>query len=178
MKKVKTKLIKPKKQKEKKEKSLDFLNPMLFLILGIILLTNSSNVVIFVFRVIGWISVFIGLYHFLSFYSLKKQFNIDDMNKLLTGTSGIFIGLMIVILSGAFEAFMRFIIGFILIYNGLRNCIFFLLMRNYVTLGIGIIIISMGLYTIFATNIILEIIGALLIIASIIDFVRLSIEKK
>lgn len=178
MKEPKTTLIKPKKKKEKENQNLKFLNPFFLLILGIILLTNSSKAVIIVFYFIGAIFILIGAYNLLSYYHMKKELNIEDNNKFVLGTSAIFIGILILILSGAIETFLRFIIGIILIYHGLRNAIPALNTKSYVSLIIGIVLIGMGLYTIIAENIIFQIIGALFIIASVADFINLLQKNK
>lgn len=178
MKEEKTTLIKPKK---KKDKTLDYskiLGPILLLILGIILLTNSSKVVIIVFYIIGAIFVLVGAYNLISYYKMKKELNIEDNSKLVLGTSAVFVGIVIIILSGAIETFLRFIIGILLLYHGLRNTITALQTKNYVTLLIGIVLIGMGLYTILAENILFQIVGALLIIASVVDFIGLLSTKK
>lgn len=182
MKEEKTTLIKPKKTKKNKKdeenKNLKILGPILLLILGIILLTNSSKAVIIVFYCIGAIFILVGLYNLLLYYKTKKELNIEDNNKLVLGSTTLFIGIMVLLLSGAIETFLRFIIGIILIYNGLKNVIISLRNRNYITLIIGIVLIGMGLYTILAENIIFQIIGALLIISSIVEFIGLLSTKK
>lgn len=176
MKKEKTTLIKPKKSKEKEK--LKLFEPIVMLILGIILLTDSSKAVILVFYFIGVIFIMVGGYNLFSYYKMKKELNIEDNSKLVLGTSTLFIGIIILLLSGAIETFLRFIIGIILIYNGLKNFLIAISAKNYMTLIIGITLIGMGLYTIFAENIIFQIIGVLLIVASIVDFIGILSQKK
>lgn len=177
VKKEKTTLIKPKKVKENEKNELKILTPIIMLILGIILLTDSSKAVIIIFYIIGAIFLLIGIYNLISYYKLKKELNIEDNNKLILSTSTLFIGIVILLLSGAIETFLRFIIGFVLIYSGIRNTVVALHGKNYFILIVGIGLIGIGLYTILAQNIVLQIIGALLIIASIIDFVNLLNPK-
>ena len=97
---------------------------------------------------------------------------------MVLGATTLFIGIMVLLLSGAIETFLRFIIGVVLIYNGLKNVMISLRSKNYFTLIIGIVFIGMGLYTILAENIIFQIIGVLLIISSIVDFIGLLSQKK
>ena len=179
MKEVKATLIKPQKPKDKNnDNNMKILGPIIMLILGIILLTNSSKAVIIVCYVIGIVFLVIGIYNLLLFYKAKKEYNYEDNNKLVFGSSTMFIGIIILLLSSAIETFLRYIIGIILIYNGVRNFVVSLKEKNYITLIIGVILIGMGLYTIFAQNILLEIIGALFIISSVIDFISLLRPKK
>ncbi len=177
MKEEKTTLIKPKKKKEKEEEKLKILGPILMLVLGIILLTNSSQAVIVVFYCIGAVFILVGVYNLIKYYQMKKDLNIEDNNKLVLGSTAIFIGILVLLLSGAIETFLRFIVGIILIYNGLKNTIVSLNFKNYFTMIIGIVLIGMGLYTIFAENIIFQIIGVLLIISSVVDFIGLLSTK-
>ncbi len=182
MKEEKTTLIKPKKGKENKKetdaKNLKILGPILLLVLGIILLTNSSKAVIIVFYCIGAIFILVGIYNLLAYYKIKKKLKLEDNNKMVLGATTLFIGIMVLLLSGAIETFLRFIIGVVLIYNGLKNVMISLRSKNYFTLIIGIVFIGMGLYTILAENIIFQIIGVLLIISSIVDFIGLLSQKK
>ncbi len=177
MKEEKTTLIKPKKKREKEYDKKKNLSPILMLILGIILLTNSSKAVIIVFYCIGAIFLIVGFYNLIAYYKIKKELSIEDNNKLVLGISTIFIGTIILLLSGAIETFLRFIIGILLLLSGLRNLSHGLSLKNYFTLGIGLVLIGMGLYTILAENIIFQIIGILLIIASVVDFINILAKK-
>ena len=178
MKKEKVTLIKPKKGEDRGSKDTKIISAILSLILGIILLTNSTKAVIIVFYIIGSVFLLIGLYYLIRYFKMKKDMHIEDSSLFVLGTSALFIGIVILILSGALETFLRFIIGIILIFNGLRNFILSIQMRNYVTLVIAIVLIGMGLYTILAENIVLQIVGALFIVSSITDFVSLFLENK
>ena len=75
MKETKATLIKPKKKNENKNKkeSMKILGPILMLVLGIILLTNSSKAVILVFYVIGAIFILVGIWNLVSYYKMKKE---------------------------------------------------------------------------------------------------------
>ena len=178
MKATKTTLIKPKKVKEKEKQKLEWLAPLLLLVLGIILFTDSSRRVIIVFYVIGALILFFGIFRLISYYRLKKELKIEDNQKLVIGTSTIFVGILVILLSGAIEVFLRFILGFLLIINGLKKVIVSLNYKNYIVLLEGILFIGIGLYTILAQNIVFQIIGVLLIASSIIDFTTYIIEKR
>ena len=171
MKKEKITLIKPKKVKEKKLLNAEIIKIVLSLLIGIILLTNSSNAVIFVCYCLGSILLTFGIFQLLSYYRLKKELNVENNSKMILGTITIFSGLLIIILSSTLETFLRFIIGLVLIYNGLKKVIISLNNNNSFNLAIGISFIAMGLYTIFAENIIFQIVGILLIISAILDII-------
>ncbi len=63
----KTTLIKPKKIREKEIKKLEIFGPLLMLVVGIILVTNSSQAVIFVFYCIGALAILFGIFHLVSY---------------------------------------------------------------------------------------------------------------
>lgn len=175
---VKTTLIKPKKVKEKEAKKLEVLGPLLMLIVGIILLTNSSKAVIFVFYCIGVLAILFGVFHLVSYYRTKKELKVDDNAKLVMGSSSVFVGIVIILLAGAIETFLRFILGFVLLFHGVRKTIFSLTQKNYVVLLEGIFLVGIGLYTILAENIVFQVIGVLLIVSSIIDFIEfIKVQK-
>lgn len=175
---VKTTLIKPKKVREKEVKKLEILGPLLMLLIGIILFTNSSKAVIFIFYSVGVLAILFGIFRLVSYYRLKKELKVEDNAKMVMGSSSIFIGIVIILLAGAIEAFLRFILGFVLLVNGIRKTIFSLNQRNYVVLLEGILFVGIGLYTILAENIVFQIVGVLLIVSSIIDFIEFLKEQK
>lgn len=174
----KTTLIKPKRVKEKEAKNLKILGPIIMLIIGIILFTNSAKAIIIVCYLIGAIFIIFGAYNFISFYRLKKELNIESNKNMVMGTVAIFIGIIIILLSGAIETCLRFIIGCALVINGIKKIMESLNTHNYIILTEGIIFIGMGLYTVLAENIIFQIVGLLLIISSIIDLVTYFKEQK
>lgn len=176
MKEEKTTLIKPKKEKDIKDQKL--LSSIIMLIIGIILLTNSSKAVIIVCYCLGFISMILGAYNLYNYYNIKTKLHMDNTSNLVIGVASIFIGFIIVILAGAIETFLRFIIGLVLLYNGIKKTMDGVTFKNYVELSIGIVLIACGLYTILAENIVFMIVGALLVISSVIDLIDMYKQKK
>lgn len=174
----KTTLIKPKKIKEKEQKQMNFIPPLIMLTVGIILLTNSSKAVIIVCYILGAIVLLFGAIHLIKYYQLKSQLHIEDNQKLIIGIIGVFVGLLIILLSSAIETLLRFIIGFSLLFNGISKISIAISEKNTVSLFEGIVFIIAGLYTILATNIVFQIIGVLLIIASVFDLLTYFKEIK
>ena len=172
MKEEKVTLIKPKKKKENYNQTIDFFKALIMLLLGILLLTKSTQLVTYVFYGIGVLCILVGIYYFIKYTQLKKQLNMEDSKQLMMGTLLIFIGILILLLAGTIENFIRFVI-----YNGLQNVLFSLQLKDYFNIVVGIILILMGLYTILATNIVLQIIGVLCIFSSISDFIK-CLQKK
>ena len=175
MKKEKITLIKPKK---KEEKNYKLLGSIILLIVGIILLTNSNQAVICVCYCIGALIGIFGIYHFIQYYKMKKEFNVENNFNLISGVVSIFIGIILIILASAIEAFLRFIIGIILIINGIKKIKDSIDFQSYITLTIGIVEVAIGLYTILAENIIIAIVGFLLIVSSMIDIIKSLKDQK
>jgi len=176
---MKGQIIKP-----QKEKNYNLLTSIIFLILGIVLVTNSNQIVTVAFQIIGIGIVLFGLYKTFQYLNLKKQFKTEDNEALMAGIMGITIGLLTILLASILEVGLRYILGIYLLINGINkiNIALEFKMINkklFITYLIeGIIIILLGLYTIFFANAALMIVGILLIISSILDFITNFQAKK
>ncbi len=173
---MKTELIKPKRVKEKEDKQRELFSLIIELIIGIILLTNSSKAVVIASYIIGVLVLIFGIYNLYSYYRLKEQFYLEDNQKLTTGIIAILIGIIVIILSAAIEKALRFIIGFILILNGINKIVYSF--DNKMSIVTGFILIIIGIYTVLVENFVLQIIGGLLILSSIMDLVTYIKEIK
>ncbi|MCI8466713.1 MAG: hypothetical protein HFI08_00750 [Bacilli bacterium] len=152
---------------------------LITLVLGIILVTNSNQIVTITFQIIGGFIILFGIYHFLKYFKIKKQFKMDDNNALMAGISSITIGLLIIILAGVLEIGLRYILGLILIIHAINKLNLALLAQNsnknrfISNLITSIIFLIIGLYTIFFANAALIFIGIVLIISSLLDLLSL-----
>lgn len=175
---MKGKIIKPQKNSNK------LISSILLLILGIILITNSNQIVTIAFQIIGIIIIIYGLYRIFHYISLKKQFKMEDNDSLITGIISITIGILLILLASIIEVGLRYLIGFFLILNGLNKIVTYLNFQtktSYLLLGnlfIGIILILFGLYTIFIANAALIIVGIILTFSAIWDIVLIIQKKK
>jgi len=152
---------------------------LITLVLGIILVTNSNQIVTITFQIIGGFIILFGIHHFLKYFKIKKQFKMDDNNALMAGISSITIGLLIIILAGVLEIGLRYILGLILIVHAFNKLNLPLLAQNsnknrfISNLITSIIFLIIGLYTIFFANAALIFIGIVLIISSLLDLLSL-----
>lgn len=176
---MKGKIIKP---KEKQQKNL--IGSILLLILGIVLVTNSNIVVIIAFQIIGIIIILYGVFKLYQYLNLKKQFKIEDNDKLTYAILSIAIGLLIILLASIIEVGLRFILGFYLILTGLSKLTIALEIKDMkqqmarTNLIGGILFLVLGIYTIFVANTALIIIGILFIITAIVDFINYFTNQK
>ncbi len=184
----KVELIKPKsKRQEKKEQDLrdsfnknkKFISPVLMSIVGFIFLTNSNTIIIYACYILGAIIAGFGIYNIIKYIQLKNQLKIEDSVKLNTGIISIAIGLLVILLSSVIETFLNIIIGAWLIITGVTKLIgiseLYSVDKKTANLNIieAIIVIAMGLYSIFFQNIVLTIIGIWMIIGAGIDLYNL-----
>ena len=184
----KVELIKPKsKKQEKKEQDLrdsfnknkKFISPVLMGIVGFIFLTNSNTIIIYACYIFGAIIAGFGIYNVIKYIQLKNQLKIEDSVKLNTGIISIAIGLLVILLSSVIETFLNIIIGAWLIITGVTKLIgiseLYSVDKKTANLNIieAIIVIAMGLYSIFFQNIVLTIIGIWMIIGAGIDLYNL-----
>lgn len=184
----KVELIKPKsKKQEKKEQDLKnsfnknkkFISPILMGIVGFIFLTNSNTIIIYACYILGAIIAGFGIYNIIKYIQLKNQLKIEDSVKLNTGIISIAIGLLVILLSSVIETFLNIIIGTWLIITGVTKLIgiseLYSVDKKTANLNIieAIIVIAMGLYSIFFQNIVLTIIGIWMIIGAGIDLYNL-----
>ncbi len=152
---------------------------LITLVLGIILVTNSNQIVTITFQIIGGFIILFGIHHFLKYFKIKKQFKMDDNNALMAGISSITIGLLIIILAGVLEIGLRYILGLILIVHAFNKLNLALLAQNsnknrfISNLITSIFFLIIGLYTIFFANAALIFIGIVLIISSLLDLLSL-----
>lgn len=172
-------IIKPKskkdKDKSKEKKSNDnknFISPIIRVVIGILFLTNSNNVIIYSFYIIGAIVISFGIYNILNYAQTKSKLKFEDTPRLTIGCILFTIGLVVILISRFILVFINIVVGGALIYTGIIKL---LNIDNYkkkeknFKLVESIIYIAMGLYSIMFQNIVLVIIGVWLTITSLID---------
>ena len=184
----KVELIKPKSKKQEKNeqdlknsfnKNKKLISPILMGIVGFIFLTNSNTIIIYACYILGAIIAGFGIYNIIKYIQLKNQLKIEDSVKLNTGIISIAIGLLVILLSSVIETFLNIIIGAWLIITGVTKLIgiseLYSIDKKTANLNIieAIIVIAMGLYSIFFQNIVLTIIGIWMIIGAGIDLYNL-----
>ena len=180
----KVEIIKPKSKKKSDnnsdiknmyETNKKYISPILMGIVGLILLTNSDDIIILACYIIGGLILGFGIYNIVGYYQLKKQLNIENASKMSSGIVIITIGGIIILLASFIKSFLNLFLGVWLIASGIAKLITVSTLYNTdkktanLCLIQSVIVILMGLYSILFQNIILTIIGAWMIICSIID---------
>ena len=167
---MKAEIIKPKK--EKKE-SKNLLNPIIYLVLGLLLMFRSNQVVELLFYVLGIIVIIYGIKSFVVYYQNKDVVQHKNIN-LTIAIASVIIGVLLIVLSGVLEASIRYVLGFFFIFMGVSRLLTSISFNNYKNFSTisNIVLIALGIYSIFFSNAVLIIIGVILVINAIILFIE------
>ena len=167
---MKAEIIKPKKEM-KEARSL--LNPIIYLVLGILLMFKSNEVMELIFYVLGIIIIIYGIKSFIVYYQNKDVVQYKNIN-LTIAIASVIIGVLMIVLSGVLEASIRYVLGFFFIFMGVTRLLTSISFNNYKSFSTvsNIILIGLGIYSIFFSNVVLVIIGVILVINAIILFIE------
>lgn len=160
-----------------KKDSFSLISAILFLILGVMLISNPDWVVKFITYILGAIVIILGSIKLFTYSKNKKQ-AIEDYNNLVLGGTFIVIGIIIMFCSSIIAFVIRLFMGGWLIFNGVSKLMLALQLKTlnietwYIPLIASIIMIVCGLYTIIVTNIIGVAGGIILVIYSISEVIQ------
>ena len=124
---MKTEIIKPKKEM-KEARSL--LNPIIYLVLGLLLMFKSNEVVEFLFYILGIIVIIYGIKSFVVYYQNKDIVQYKNIN-LTIAIASVIIGVLMIVLSGVLEASIRYVLGFFFIFMGVTRLLTAISFNNY-----------------------------------------------
>ena len=161
---MKTEIVKPKKE-IKEVRSL--LNPIIYLVLGLLLIFKSNEVMEFIFYVLGIIIIIYGIKSFVLYYQNKDIVHYKNIH-LTVAIASVIIGVLLIVLSGVLEASIRYVLGFFFIFMGISRLLTSISFNQYKSLSTvsNIVLIVLGIY-----NIVLVIIGIILVINAVILFI-------
>ena len=124
---MKAEIIKPKKEM-KEARSL--LNPIIYLVLGILLMFKSNEVMELIFYVLGIIIIIYGIKSFVLYYQNKEIVQYKNINLTIAVVS-IIIGVLLIVLSGVLETSIRYVLGFFFIFMGVSRLLTSISFNNY-----------------------------------------------
>ena len=147
---IKVDVIKP---NDRKKDNNSLINPVMYLVMGIMLAFYSNAVVKIFFYIIGVIVIIYGIKSLLEYYRNKDSVQFKNIN-LSIGIVSIIIGLLLIILSDALEVSIRYVLGFFLIYMGVSRLLTQYSFGNYKKIQMlsNVVLIIMGIYSIFVSN--------------------------
>ncbi len=166
--------------KLKKPESLSLIFSILFLILGILLFTDSGAMVNYINYIFGALLVLVGIIRFMIYSKLVEKTMMDLSSAIIP----IVFGVIIIMFSSVFEFLLRVVIGGWIIYWGLKRLMETIklseleantkIKTTLLLLDIGMI--GCGIYVIAVSNLVLSMIGLFIIIYAVIDIVTYIIK--
>ena len=159
------------------------ISSIVFFILGAIMFTNPSAVVLFVSYVIGGLIIILGLFKCVKNYLDFKKDNTTSSTGMVSGIVLIVIGLVFIFLANVIEALVRIVIGGWILFSGINRLINALYLEKkgskfWVLLSLSILLIAGGLYTILESNLAFKAIGIVLMIYAFVEIFGYIFNKR
>lgn len=144
--------------------------PVIFLIIGVLLLANPGGIVEFISYIFGGVFLALGIGKIVIDSKRVERTTGDTFYSVLM----IVIGLIFIFFSGTIEFIIRLAIGLWIVINALKSIIMGsnsmnMDKRNIISFVIGFILLIIGIYTIFVSNLILQSLGLILIIYAVLE---------
>lgn len=141
-----------------------------FLAIGLILFLNPGGIVEFISYIIGGVFLALGI----SKYIVDTRRQDRTTGDMFYSFIMITLGLIFIFFSSTLEFILRLLIGVWIIINGLNTVVIGISTlkgekKNVISLIIGFILIGIGCYTIFVSNLILSALGLVICIYSVLE---------
>lgn len=154
------------------ETKKSIVQPIVFLIIGLLLFFNPGGITEFVSYIFGGAFMAIGIMKFVADSRRLNKTTGDTFYSALM----IVLGIIFIFFSSTIEFLIRLAIGVWIIVNALNTIaiganLVKIDKNSVVTLIIGFILLVMGLYIIFVSNLILQTIGLILVIYAVLEIV-------
>ena len=149
---------------------------LLFLVLGIILLTSTEDLITIVSKIIGYGLIIVGIVKSINYVYLKGKLGDYSISNLSIGLIIICFGILLVLFSSALSFAIRTIVGLWIVFAGINRIIFAISMKSldkkgfWVYLITSLLMITLGVFLI--SGIFDELIGLLIIIYSVMEIVN------
>ena len=141
-------------EKENKLTINNLLIAVLFLVLGIILLTTSDDIITLVSRIIGILLIIYGIVKILVYVYMKGKLGEYQFRELLLGILIIGLGVLFIVFSSTLGFAIRTVVGVWTLFAGINRIILALSVKKVDVLGFKMYM---------ATSVIMIIVGCLLI---------------
>ena len=145
--------------------------PIVYLLLGLILAFKSNEATTLLFWIIGLFVIVYGLKNLYLYWKNKELLQYKNIN-LSIAIISIVIGVLLMILASALEIGLRYVLGFFLIYFGISRLLTSITLNDYMNIRSlsNILLIIMGIFSIFVSNAIFVVVGWLLILNAALLF--------
>ena len=148
------------------------ISPIIFLLIGLLLFTNPGEIVEFISYIFGGVFLALGI----GKYVLDKKRTDATTGDTFYSVMMVVLGLIFIFFSSTIEFIIRLSIGVWIIVNAINTILIGLNLvktnkKNIVTLILGLILLAMGIYTVFVSNLVLSSLGLVLIIYAILEII-------
>ncbi len=148
------------------------LTPVIFLIIGILLFANPGGITEFVSYIFGGVFLALGVGKFVLDMKRYDHTTGDTFYSVVM----VVLGIIFIFFSGTIEFIIRVAIGLWIIINGLNTIaiganLVKVERNSVVSLIIGFVLLLIGLYTIFVSNLVLSALGLVLIVYAVLEIV-------
>lgn len=152
------------------ETKKNLLTPIVFLIIGILLFLNPGGVTEAISYIFGGVFLALGAGKFFLDSKRSDRTTGDTFYSLAM----LVLGIIFIFFSGTIEFIIRLSIGLWIIINGLNTIaiganLVKVEKNSVVSLIIGFVLLLIGLYTVFVSNLVLSTLGLVLIIYGILE---------
>lgn len=161
----------------KKAEWFNLIISIIFIVIGIILVKNPEEVLKIVSYIAGFSFLIIGIIKIIKY--LKDKTNSNELYAdIVFGLIAIVTGLIVMFCTSAIETVFRIIIGVWIIFTG---CTRFELVKKLkeanlkewiLSLILAVLMIICGVYMIFTPGTVIAVIGAVIIIYAVINFIQ------
>lgn len=163
--------------KNKKYSSFgSLISAVLLFLFGTTLFKDPGETLILITRIIGTIIILVGVF-IIGIYTNKKKKHMETTNAdLISGVVFAVFGILIIILAGALETTIRYILGSWMIISGVNKLIAALTIgptgKNYTSmLLLSLVFLGVGVGTILKANISISIIGIIIMFYSTLEII-------
>ena len=137
--------------------------------------TKPEFIVLVFSYVMGGLIILFGIYYCIKNYVEIKNNKETSSKDMIVGITLIVVGLIFIFLANVLEALVRLIIGGYILFIGITRFVNSLYMKKdtrfFVSLGLSLLLIAGGLYTILEANLAFQTIGIVIMAYSVIEII-------
>lgn len=152
-----------------------------FLFFGGLIFANPNKVIAAASVLLGVFLIGIGIYYLVKNYINTKNDSDTPSTDLILGIVTMILGLLFIILSGTIASVVQYVLGAWILFSGIEKIILAFQSsknnNNFITqIIVAVLLILVGLYSIFKANITLKVVGLIMMIYAVIEIVSFIVD--
>ena len=161
----------------KKTGWVSIITSIAFIIIGLILINNPTEVMNMISSIIGIVIIVSGAIKLINYFSAKGSYDFYNYD-LIYGIIAIILGIAVMIYGSVIETIFRLILGTWVIYSGLMRIGLSLKLRtvnasvSYVGIFLAICMLLGGIYIVFNSGALIATIGWIVVIYAVMDLIE------